>query len=200
MYEQNFDFRNSNNEFSENSKIIDNKGAHIQNQNNIFNSYTIFRPFKLENSAETKIEIRKQFLDNQNIRFYAFFSLVFVMTIFYIFDFEILGFNLDLESFIILLGYVSLLIFNFFTFSIIFNKGELEIEENKILIKFRKNQKEIEYSQIRSILKQTTMVGHIIYIFKEDNIQPYLQFNVDSIHTALTIEQLIISKITNIRN
>ncbi|MCT7630254.1 hypothetical protein N5U06_05845 [Aliarcobacter butzleri] len=200
MPEQIFDFKNSNNEFTGDSKLIDNKDAHIQNQNNIFNSYTTFKPLKIEDSDSIKIEIRKQFLDNQNIRFYAFFSLLFVMTIFFVFDFEILGFNLDLESFIILLGYVSLLVFNFFIFSIIFNKGTLEIEENKILIKFRKNRKEIKYSEIRSILKQISITGYVIYISKENSIQPYLQFNVDSIHTALAIEQLIISKIAEIKN
>lgn len=198
MPEQNFDFRNSNHKFSKSSKLIDNKNAHIQNQNNIFNSYTTFKPLKIEDSV--KIEIRKQFLDNQNMRFYGFSFLVFLISILYFFDLKILGFKLDFQNFIILVGYIILFIIVFFTFSIIFNKGELKIEENKILIKFKKNIKEIEYSKIRSILKQTTITGYVLYISKENSIQPYIQFNVDSIHTALAIEQLIISKITEIKN
>ena len=198
MPEQNFDFRNSNHKFSKSSKLIDNKNAHIQNQNNIFNSYTTFKPLKIEDSA--KIEIRKQFLDNQNMRFYGFSFLVFLMSILYLFDLKILGFKLDFQNFIILVSYIIFLLIAFFTFSIILNKGELKIEKNKILIKFRKNQKEIEYSEIRSILKQTTITGYVLYISKENSIQPYLQFNVDSIHTALAIEQLIVSKITEIKN
>lgn len=169
-----------------------------QIQNNIFNSYTTFKPLKIEDS--TKIEIRKQFLDNQNMRFYGFTILVFIMSILYLFDLNILGFKLDFQNFIVLVGYIILLVIIFFSFSIIFNKGELKIEENKILIKFKKNEKEIEYSKIRSILKQTTITGYVLYISKENSIQPYLQFNVDSIHTALAIEQLIISKITEIKN
>ena len=198
MPEQNFDFRNSNHKFSKSSKLIDNKNAHIQNQNNIFNSYTTFKPLKIEDSA--KIEIRKQFLDNQNMRFYGFSFLVFLISILYFFDLKILGFKLDFQNFIILVSYIIFLLIAFFTFSIILNKGELKIEKNKILIKFRKNQKEIEYSEIRSILKQTTITGYVLYISKENSIQPYLQFNVDSIHTALAIEQLIVSKITEIKN
>ena len=198
MPEQNFDFRNSNHKFSKSSKLIDNKNAHIQNQNNIFNSYTTFKPLKIEDSA--KIEIRKQFLDNQNMRFYGFSFLVFLMSILYLFDLKILGFKLDFQNFIILVSYIIFLLISFFTFSIILNKCELKIEKNKILIKFRKNQKEIEYSEIRSILKQTTITGYVLYISKENSIQPYLQFNVDSIHTALAIEQLIVSKITEIKN
>lgn len=195
---QSFDFKNSNNEFTGDSKLIDYKDAHINNINNIFNSYTTFKPFKIEDL--TKIEIRKQILDNQNIRFCGFSLLVFLISILYFFDLKILGFKLDFQSFTILVGYIVLLIIVFFSFSIIFNKGELKIEENKIIIKFKKNEKEIEYSKIRSILKQPTIIGYVLYICREDSIKPYLQFNVDSIHTALAIEQLIISKITEIKN
>jgi hypothetical protein len=51
MSEQNFDFQNSNNEFTDNSKLIDNKDAQIQNQNIIFlNSNEFIITFKYDSN------------------------------------------------------------------------------------------------------------------------------------------------------
>lgn len=51
MSGQNFDFQNSNNEFTENSKLIDNKDAQIQNQNIIFlNSNEFIITFKYDSN------------------------------------------------------------------------------------------------------------------------------------------------------
>ena len=65
---------------------------------------------------------------------------------------------------------------------------------------FKKYKKEIEYENVRSILKQKTIVGYAIFICKIDELEPYIQFNVNSIHVALAIEELIISKISETKS
>lgn len=201
MPEQSIDFRNSDNNFTQGSKLIDYKDAHIQNQNNIFNSYKTFKPLT---NYEKEIKIRKQIADNQNIFFYGLTSYVFIIVSLYLFSKEfsnlfqinIFSFNIFSELLIDWSILISILIISFFILSIIIRQGKLKIEENKIFIKFGKNEEEIEYENIRSILKQKTIAGYAIFICKIDELEPYIQFNVDSIHVALAIEELIISKIS----
>jgi hypothetical protein len=200
MPEQSFDFRNSNNDFTQGSKLIDYKDAHIQNQNNIFNSYKTFKPLI---NHKKEINIRKQITDNQNIFFYALTSYVFIIVGLYFFSKEfssLFQINIFSELLIDWSILISILIISFFILSIIIRQGKLKIEENKIFIKFGKNEEEIEYENIRSILKQKTIAGYAIFICKIDELEPYIQFNVDSIHVALAIEELIISKISKIEN
>ena len=197
MPEQNFDFRNSNNDFTQGSKLIDYKNAHIQNQNNIFNSYKTFKPLI---NHKKEINIRKQILDNQNMIFYIFALFIFSIGILKFFDLKILGYKLDEEMFIYLSIFIIYILISFFVFLIITSKGYLKIEENSICINFKKYKKEIEYKNVRSILKQKTIVGYAIFICKIDELEPYIQFNVNSIHVALAIEELIISKISETKS
>lgn len=197
MPEQNFDFRNSNNDFTQGSKLIDYKNAHIQNQNNIFNSYKTFKPLV---NHKKEINIRKQILDNQNMIFYIFALFIFSIGILKFFDLKILGYKLDEEMFIYLSIFIIYILISFFVFLIITSKGYLKIEENSICINFKKYKKEIEYENVRSILKQKTIVGYAIFICKIDELEPYIQFNVNSIHVALAIEELIISKISETKS
>ena len=197
MPEQNFDFRNSNNDFTQGSKLIDYKNAHIQNQNNIFNSYKTFKPLI---NHKKEINIRKQILDNQNMIFYIFALFIFSIGILKFFDLKILGYKLDEEMFIYLSIFIIYILISFFVFLIITSKGYLKIEENSICINFKKYKKEIEYENVRSILKQKTIVGYAIFICKIDELEPYIQFNVNSIHVALAIEELIISKISETKS
>lgn len=197
MPEQNFDFRNSNNDFTQGSKLIDYKNAHIQNQNNIFNSYKTFKPLI---NHKKEINIRKQILDNQNMIFYIFALFIFLIGILKFFDLKILGYKLDEEMFIYLSIFIIYILISFFVFLIITSKGYLKIEENSICINFKKYKKEIEYENVRSILKQKTIVGYAIFICKINELEPYIQFNVDSIHVALAIEELIISKISETKS
>lgn len=197
MPEQSFDFRNSNNDFTQGSKLIDYKNAHIQNQNNIFNSYKTFKPLI---NHKKEINIRKQILDNQNMIFYIFALFIFSIGILKFFDLKILGYKLDEEMFIYLSIFIIYILISFFVFLIITSKGYLKIEENNICINFKKYKKEIEYENVRSILKQKTIVGYAIFICKIDELEPYIQFNVNSIHVALAIEELIISKISETKS
>lgn len=212
MPEQIFDFQNSNNDFTQGSKLIDYKDAHIQNQINIFNSYKTFKPLV---NFKNEINIRKQITDNQNMIFYGFAIYLFVIVILLIlksfpnfFSTNFPTFNIFSESFISWSILIIILIISFFTLSIIRRQGKLKIKENKITIKFNScNKKEqlkyakgIDYKDIRSILKQKTIAGYAIFICKIDELEPYIQFNVDSIHTALAIEELIISKISKVEN
>ena len=197
MPEQNFDFRNSNNDFTQGSKLIDYKNAHIQNQNNIFNSYKTFKPLV---NHKKEINIRKQILDNQNMIFYIFALFIFSIGILKFFDLKILGYKLDEEMFIYLSIFIIYILISFFVFLIITSKGYLKIEENSICINFKKYKKEIEYENVRSILKQKTIVGYAIFICKIDELEPYIQFNINSVHVALAIEELIISKISETKS
>jgi hypothetical protein len=177
----------------------------IGTQNNIFNSYKTFKPLI---NHKKEINIRKQITDNQNIFFYGLTSYVFIIVGLYFFSKEfsslfqinIFSFNIFSELLIDWSILISILIISFFILSIIIRQGKLKIEENKIFIKFGKNEEEIEYENIRSILKQKTIAGYAIFICKIDELEPYIQFNVDSIHVALAIEELIISKISKIEN
>ncbi len=197
MPEQSFDFRNSNNDFTKGSKLIDYKDALILNQNNIFNSYKTFKPLV---NHKKEINIRKQILDNQNMIFYIFALFIFSIGILKFFDLKILGYKLDEEMFIYLSIFIIYILISFFVFLIITSKGYLKIEENSICINFKKYKKEIEYENVRSILKQKTIVGYAIFICKIDELEPYIQFNVNSIHVALAIEELIISKISETKS
>ena len=191
-----------------NSNVAQDVQNQIKTQNNFFNSYKTFKPLV---NYKNKINVRKQITDNQNMIFYGFAIYLFVIVILLIlksfpnfFSTNFPTFNIFSESFISWSILIIILIISFFTLSIIRRQGNLKIEENKITIKFNfYNKKEqtkynegVEYINIRSILKQKTIAGYAIFICKIDELEPYIQFNVDSIHTALAIEELIISKIS----
>lgn len=200
-------FQNSENETGQNLN-----GATIEQQINIFNSYKTFKPLL---NYKKEINIRKQITDNQNIFFYGLTSYVFIIASLYffskkfssLFQLNIFSFNIFSELLIDWSILIAILIINFFILSIIVRPGKLRIEENKIIIefyieffninkKFFYKRKAIHYKYIRSILKQKTIAGYAIFICKIDELEPYIQFNVDSIHTALAIEELIINKIS----
>lgn len=204
------------------SNIYTQTGANSQQigtQNNIFNSIKTFRPLT---NYRKKIKIRKQITDNQNMFFYGFTSYGFIIIFLYYFSKQFSNsFQLNLFSFSIfsqlLIEWsfvVILFIVNFFILSIILRQGKLKIKKNEIkLYFFNKNifsknirsalkQKTIilNYQDIRSILKQKTIVGYAIFICKKDEILPFIQFNVDSLHVALAIEELITNKISKVEN
>lgn len=57
-------------------------------------------------------------------------------------------------------------------------------------------QKELQFKDIRSMMKKKDLVGFSIYIYKVDEIYPTLEFNVESIHLANAIEEIILNKLT----
>ena len=80
-----------------------------------------------------------------------------------------------------------------------FIKYEFILKNDCVVLKTSKNkEKSIRYNEIRSILKSKDLSGYCIYIYKDNQVYPYIQFNIDyteTIHQVNAIYELVINKI-----
>ena len=187
-------------------KIEDNHGQIAQNvsgdqiykQINNFYSSIIFKSLQIKN--ELKIKVFHNFInkiDLSRLIFSAFLSSFFVVLFFIYY----LGFEPNIIEFLQSVVFVFFILSIFFTAILFFMRYfpalYLVIHKNKIELKQKNKEVTIKYDEIRSILKMKDLVGYSIYIYKKDELYPYISFNTECIHTANALEQLIINKVIN---
>lgn len=164
------------------------------NKTKIFNSYTTYKPLKIE---DKKIEIKQQKLSCQDKK--AAKVGLFISAIFLSFlvssNFTDIFYN-GIISFIIFAIFFYLLFQIFLLIpSIISSKGTLKLEKEKMIFDF-KEKTEIEFYGIRSIRKEKNFFGYSFYVYKETDLYHSVSFYVGSIDVSLAIEELINYKIS----
>lgn len=74
----------------------------------------------------------------------------------------------------------------------------LTIQKEEIILEQKgKNILILKYNEMRSLLKMKDLIGYSINLYKIDEIYPCLSFNIENIHAANAIEQLITSSLKN---
>lgn len=167
-------------------------------QNNFY-SLKIIKPYKgkIENR-----KVHKNVLNWSNIAPLFFLSLigslssasiiVAIPKIYFSKNFEIY----DLSLFTLIFSIIILIIIILtLTKRWYFSGLEISINENEIVLHEKSGDKKINYSDIRSYLKMSDLIGYSIYIYHENKISPYIEFSVQSVHDANTIEELLLNKI-----
>lgn len=73
-----------------------------------------------------------------------------------------------------------------------FKKFSITYEkEMYIVIEFKDYQKKVPINQIRGYMKNKSILGYAFYIYHINNLYPIIQFNIESIHVANTLEDLL---------
>ena len=79
------------------------------------------------------------------------------------------------------------------------DKAYIKINENSLIFTRIKTQEiiEINFEDIRSFSTEWDFMGYQFYIYPINEIEPKIQFSVDTIHIKLAIEELLPNKINN---
>ena len=79
------------------------------------------------------------------------------------------------------------------------DKAYIKINENSLIFTRIKTQEiiEINFEDIRSFNTEWDFMGYQFYIYPINEIEPKIQFSVDTIHIKLAIEELLPYKINN---
>jgi len=187
-------------------KIEDNHGQIAQNvsgdqiykQINNFYSSIIFKSLQIKKD-ELKIRVFHNYInkiDLSRLIFSAFLSSFFVVGFFIYY----IGFEPNIIEFLQSVVFVFFILSIFFTAILFFMRYfpslHLIIHQDSTGLE-QKNKEDIiiKYDEIRSILKMKDLVGYSIYIYKKDELYPYISFNTECVHTANAVEQLIINKV-----
>ncbi|MCG3681011.1 hypothetical protein [Aliarcobacter butzleri] len=107
---------------------------------------------------------------------------------------EIIINSFILHSMVVSIFFI-LVYFLIFPFVYYKNRAKLKIENDKLtlFLKLKKELKIIEYKDIRGYLieKNFLDLGASFFIYKIDEINPFIRFNVTSIHEMIAIEELL---------
>ena len=79
------------------------------------------------------------------------------------------------------------------------DKAYIKINENSLIFTRIKTQEiiEINFEDIRSFAMEWDFMGYQFYIYPINEIEPKIQFSVDTIHAKLAIDELLSYKINN---
>ena len=79
------------------------------------------------------------------------------------------------------------------------DKAYIKINENSLIFTRIKTQEiiEINFEDIRSFAMEWDFMGYQFYIYPINEIEPKIQFSVDTIHIKLAIEELLTYKINH---
>ena len=79
------------------------------------------------------------------------------------------------------------------------DKAYIKINENSLIFTRIKTQEiiEINFEDIRSFTTEWDFMGYQFYIYPINEIEPKIQFSVDTIHAKLAIDELLSYKINN---
>ena len=79
------------------------------------------------------------------------------------------------------------------------DKAYIKINENSLIFTRIKTQEiiEINFEDIRSFAMEWDFMGYQFYIYPKNEIEPKIQFSVDTIHAKLAIDELLSYKINN---
>ena len=163
---------------------------------NIQNSYTFYKPLKIVDK-KFNIKITQKKISNQVLKA-AKLGLLFaaiILSLLVSSDFTDIFVN-GIISFLMFATFFYFSFHVFFIFLYFFSsKGTLKINEKKMIFQFKKNKKNIEFRNIRSIRKEKNFFGYTIYIYEETDLYNSISFHIESIDISLAIEELIKSKI-----
>lgn len=188
-------FQNSDNETGQ-----DFSGAEIDTLNNFYSS-KIFKPFKgkIENR-----KVHKNVLNWANIKGLLFVSLLssfgiasIVIAILQIYSSKNIGIGIyELYLYTKMFFFIIFMFIIFFKFADwYFSDLKISINENEIVLHEKGDDKKINFGNIRSYLKMNDLIGYSIYIYGDDKIFPEIEFSVQSLHLANSIEELLLNKI-----
>ena len=167
-------------------------------QNNFYS--LIFKPLKKEIKNQ---KVHKNVLNWANIKHWFFVSLissfgiasiVIAILIYSSKNIEIGIYELYLYTKMFFF-IISMFIIFFLAKDWYFSGLQISINENEIVLHEKSGDKKINFSDIRSYLKMSDLIGYSIYIYHENKIFPYIEFSVQSVHMANAIEELLLNKI-----
>lgn len=170
-------------------------------QNNFYSS-VIFKPMQINKNI--KLRVFHNFLNPiylSHLCFALFLSSFIAISLFnYLFEFQF-----SIKEYFLAVGFIFLLLSVFFLLLLFamryFPVIHLTIQKEEIILEQKgKNILILKYSEMRSLLKMKDLIGYSINLYKIDEIYPYLSFNIENIHAANAIEQLIVSSLKNHKN
>jgi hypothetical protein len=185
-------------EHSSNTTAQDFKDATIEIQNNFYSS-VIFKPMQINKNI--KLRVFHNFLNPIYLShlYFALFlsSFVAIALLNYL-----LGFQFNIKEYFLAVGFIFLLLSVFFLLLLFvmryFPMMYLTIQKEEIILEQKgKNILILKYNEMRSLLKMKDLIGYSINLYKIDEIYPCLSFNIENIHAANAIEQLITSSLKN---
>lgn len=187
-------------------KIAKNNGNNALNNfgtqlSNTFYNSLIFKPLKKEIKHQ---KVYKNVLNWANVKHYFFVSLIssfgvagIVTAILQIYSLKNIGIYelfLYTKMFFFI---ISMFIIFFLTKEWYFSGLRISINESEIVLHEKSSDKKINYSNIRSYLKMSDLIGYSIYVYHDNEIFPKIEFSVQTVHLANTIEELLLNKINN---
>ncbi|MDQ1267726.1 MAG: hypothetical protein QG567_1497 [Campylobacterota bacterium] len=187
-------------------KIEKNNGNNALNNfgtqvSNTFYNSLIFKPLKKEIKHQ---KVYKNVLNWANVKHYFFVSLIssfgvagIVTAILQISSLKNIGIYelfLYTKMFFFI---ISMFIIFFLTKEWYFSGLHISINESEIVLHEKSSDKKINYSNIRSYLKMSDLIGYSIYVYHDNEIFPKIEFSVQTVHLANTIEELLLNKINN---
>ncbi|MDN5109557.1 hypothetical protein PJV99_05370 [Aliarcobacter butzleri] len=170
------------------------------NQIQIINNYFSI-PSKVLKDYNKDISVRSGIFTNQKKK--LLIALIFALLFLFIGYFlryyktetgEIIIYSFTFYSLVIS---IFLILICSIIFSLVYyiNRAKLKIENDKLtlFLWWKKEHKIIEYKDIRGYLieKNFLDLGANFFIYKIDEINPFIRFNVTSIHEMIAIEELL---------
>ena len=105
----------------------------------------------------------------------------------------------NLESSLFFISLFAICFYFIIFFQIKKDKAYIKINENSLIFTRIKTQEiiEINFEDIRSFAMEWDFMGYQFYIYPINEIEPKIQFSVDTIHAKLAIDELLSYKINN---
>ncbi|MDN5104136.1 hypothetical protein O8C79_02360 [Aliarcobacter butzleri] len=187
-----------------NIKIDNNSGqvaGTVQGDQNQINNNYFSIPCKALKNYDKDISVQSGIFTNQKKK--LLIALIFALLFLFIGWFlsyyktetgEIRIYSFILHSMVVSI-FFTLVYFLIFSFVYYINRAILKIENDKLtlFLELKKELKIIEYKDIRGYLieKNFLNLGANFFIYKIDEINPFIRFNVTSIHEMIAIEELL---------
>lgn len=172
------------------------KGNQIQIINNYFSI-----PSKALKDYDKDISVQSGIFTNQKKKLLIalIFALLFLFIGWFLSYYKTETGEIRIYSFIphsmVVSIFFILVYFLIFLFVYYINRAILKIENDKLtlFLKLKKELKIIEYKDIRGYLIEKDFLGFgaSFFIYKVNEIEPYMSFKIISIHTLIAIEELL---------
>jgi hypothetical protein len=156
----------------------------IQTQNN-FGSYNIVKPLVLNNKNN-----RFRVYDNIVNKTDVIYSSIAFFIIGSFFAKFIVGLDIGIAFFKIVFTFiVGWILFIFFK-RFFGRKNYFILNDDKVILDSEKYI-EMSYENIRSYFIEKALHGYSIYLYKIDEVEPEIEFNIESIHHVNAIEEFL---------
>lgn len=183
------DFQNSENKIGQNFSDVS-----IQNQYNIFNSYTKYRPIKWV--EEIKIKEQKSSHQDKKALKVGFIICAVILSLLVSSSFTDIFSNTIFSFFIFTIFFYFLFHIFLLVPYLVSSNGTLKLSDNEIIFNFGKGKEEpIKFNEIRSLRKEKNFFGYSFYIYKDIELYPSVNFYTESIDVSLAIDELLSFKI-----